>query len=138
MVCGVCHIFLILQPINAIILEKYEEKNSPWAQTMSEVSFVPVFVDTAFHLSGILQITSYTFQKNQLVLKKIRRRKKTFTMGPNDARRVVCARFRCCRLQSLSLSRISQIKTYICNKVLASIKNTKKKNTRMWTGDGGR
>ena len=48
-------------------------------------------------------------------------------MGPNDARRIVCAHFRRCRLQSLSLSCISQIKTYICNKVLVSIKIRRKK-----------
>ena len=80
-----------------------------------DASFEPIFVTTAYHPT--LRRISCGFR-----LVSIKEDKKKHTCGPNNARRVVWACFHHHRMLSLSPLRILQIKSYIDNKILVSIK----------------
>ena len=65
------------------------------AQTTSDALFGPVFIVPAQSIMYLV-IRTYIYNKTFVSIKKKRRKmkKKKLTYGPNDARRVVWARFR--------------------------------------------
>ena len=73
---------------------KEQKKNLPRAQTTRLASFGPVIIVVAFHLPlrtviiSVVAINIIYYKKTRIFLKNL------LTNGPNDARRIVWARYR--------------------------------------------